>query len=348
MKFSYAETFQRFCSFVDRKPKDETMIAVLVDSTWLPDYAGISMLDFYFDSTIWLDVYTRLVQDLPGVVFLPGSWIEFGMAMEPSGWGTKIKLDKENPSAVFPFPGGLSAMVEEKVPDPETDGLMAIALNYRERMNPLLAERNMSPRIAATRGPLCVASHLLGVTELLMASQIERDKCKKLLENTTELCIRWLKAQLERMEKPAGIMVLDDVAGMFSPADVKEIVLPYLKRIFESFPGKIHIFHNDMPNANIYPDLATTGIDVFNFSYECSIEKAREKVGPDVILMGNIPPLDVLARGSADQVRRATREVLSKLPVCGPILVSAGGGVSPDTPTGNLKVMLEEVNEFSV
>lgn len=84
-------------------------------------------------------------------------------------------------------------------------------------------------------------------------------------------------------------------------------------------------------------------LDVFNFSHETDLERARQALGEEVILMGNLPPLDLLVRGTPDEVRSATADLIAKVDSLGPLLVSPGGGVSPDTPIGNLQAMAEVV-----
>jgi uroporphyrinogen decarboxylase len=162
----------------------------------------------------------------------------------------------------------------------------------------------------------------------------------RLVERTTDLCIRWLKSQLDRMDSPVAVLVLDDLAGMMSPADAERFSLPYLKRIFDAFPGLVHIFHNDSPNKAVYGGLAGIGMDVFNFSHEIDAEQARSLLGPDIVLMGNVAPLGVLVRGTPDDVRRETEELLDGLDRKGPLIVSPGGGVSPGTPISNLQALM--------
>jgi uroporphyrinogen decarboxylase len=341
----YQTTLATFERLVREKPRDRTMAALIIDSPWLPGYAGADTLDFFFDPAVWLTAHERAAADLPGVAFVPGTWMEYGMAAEPSGWGIPIRWSRTSPPAIRPHPGGLAALAAAEVPDPEIDGLMPAVLSHYERMTPILANRGMSPRMAAARGPLAVASHLTGVTELLMATQLEPEACLTLLEKTTELCIGWLQCQLERMEDPIGVMVLDDIVGMIGPEDAKKFALPLLRRIFESFPGMIHIYHNDTPNEKMLEGLATIGMDVFNFSHEIGLERARTALGDEVVLMGNLPPLDLLVRGTPEQVRAATGELIAGAARLGPLLVSPGGGVSPGTPIENLKAMLEVVQD---
>ena len=339
----YQTTLVTFERLVRERSRDRIMAALIIDSPWLPGYAGADTLDFYFDPAVWLAAHERAAADLPGVAFVPGTWMEYGMAAEPSGWGVPIRWSRISPPAIRPHPGGLAALAEAEVPDPEIDGLMPAILRHYERMAPLLADRGMSPRMAAARGPLAVASHLMGVTELLMATRLERDRCLSLLEKTTELCIRWLKGQLDRMDHPIGIMVLDDIVGMIGPEDAEELALPLLRRIFESFPDLLHIYHNDTPNEKMLEGLATIGMDVFNFSHEIDLEQARKALGDEVVLMGNLPPLDLLVRGTPEQVRGETEDLVAKAARLGPVIISPGGGVSPGTPIQNLKAMLEVV-----
>jgi uroporphyrinogen decarboxylase len=341
---TYLKTLDRFVSLVRDRRRDRTMAALIIDSPWLPGYAGVGTIDFYFDPDTWLRVWEQAHRDLPGAAFVPGSWIELGMAAEPSGWGVPIQWSDHQPPGLNHYPADLATLAEAPVPDPETDGLMPMILRQYERLKQPLADRGFPPRMAACRGPLAIASHLLGVTEILMATQLEPDACQKLFDKTTEICIRWLRAQLSRMDDPVGILVLDDLFGMMGPDDVAVFGLPRLKRIFDEFPQLIHVFHNDTPNDRVFPALATTGMDVFNFSHQTDLAKARQLLGPDIVLMGNLPPLDLLVRGTPDQVRHATRQHLDQLSEVGPLLISPGGGVSPGTPLENLQTMCHEIS----
>jgi uroporphyrinogen decarboxylase len=341
---SYQQTLAAFESIARNKTKDKTMPALIIDSPWLPGYASVNTLDFYFDTQTWLNVYYKVHQDLPCVAFIPGAWVEFGMAAEPSGWPVRIRWSKDSPPAIHPYPGCLEGLLRFDVPDPETDGLMPVVLRQYERVRPALKQKGLQPRIAAARGPLAVASHILGLTELLVATQTEIRECMALLEKTTELCIRWLTAQLQRMDDPLAVMVLDDIVGMLSPADAQKFALPLLKKIFRAFPDLIHIYHNDTPNESLLKPLAGVGIDVFNLSCNIDLHLARTLLGPDIVIMGNLAPLDLLVRGHPDEVHRAAKSLLEKLADFAPLVISAGGGVSPSTPIENLQAMAQTVN----
>jgi uroporphyrinogen decarboxylase len=339
------DTLGRWAQWVRAREPATTMTALIVDSPWLPNWAGVSTPAFLFDDTVWLDVYVRAQRELEGAVLLPGAWAELGMAAEPSGWGVPVRWPDRRTPEVRPSGLSIERLAEIETPDPEQDGLMPLVLRRYERMGPALRERGMAPRMAAARGPLTIASHLLGMTEFLMATLSERETAEALLDRTTELCIRWLEAQLARMEAPLGVLMLDDLTGLLSPDDAAAIAAPRLKRVFDRFPGLVHVFHNDTPNPAVYPALRGIGMDVFNLTHECDLAAARAALGPGVVLMGNLPPLDLLVRGTPDACRQATEVLLARLPEVGPVLVSPGGGISPGTPVENLQAVIAAVRD---
>ena len=49
----YQQTLAKFETIVRNRAKDQTMVALIIDSPWLPGYAGVSTLDFYFDRQTW-------------------------------------------------------------------------------------------------------------------------------------------------------------------------------------------------------------------------------------------------------------------------------------------------------
>ena len=76
--------------------------------------------------------------------------------------------------------------------------------------------------------------------------------------------------------------------------------------------------------------MASLGFDVLNFSHTIDIATAQAQM-PNVVLMGNVPPLDLMVRGTPDQVTAWARACIEKTGGRG-LILSTGGGVSPGTP----------------
>jgi uroporphyrinogen decarboxylase len=63
-------------------------------------------------------------------------------------------------------------------------------------------------------------------------------------------------------------------------------------------------------------------------------------------LMGNVNPLEIGVRGTPDEVREATLDVLEGAGGEG-VILSVGGGTSPGMPRDNIVAMLDALEEFN-
>ena len=59
---------------------DSVPVALIVDSPWLHGYAGVDTRDYCLFPEKWLDINVGLLERFPDAVWVPGFWVEFGMA----------------------------------------------------------------------------------------------------------------------------------------------------------------------------------------------------------------------------------------------------------------------------
>jgi uroporphyrinogen decarboxylase len=223
---------------------------------------------------------------------------------------------------------------------------MPLVLRLYEIMEERLQAEGLGIRMVAARGPMTLASWLVGVTPLMMGVAMDPGAVSRLLEMTTTTIIRWLQAQLDRLREPEGILLLDDVVGMVSPRHYETLIHPHLRRIFDQFEGLIRIYHNDTPCPRLLESLAEANFDVFNFSHEMDIGQVKAVMGHRVAMMGNVPPLDVGVRGTPADVAQWARKCLEKGAPGGGMILSFGGGVSGETPAGNIDALIEAAREW--
>lgn len=313
-------------------------VALIVDSPWIPGFVGISTLEYFTQPDSWLRANLEVVERFPDCVFIPGFWVEYGMAVEPSAFGCKVSWWKDTPASVSPVLKDISEVRGLGVPTIKNDGLMPFTLHLQRWAQKQIAPLGYSVRMVAARGPLTLATHLRGVTEFLTDIKIEPEHSHKLLDICTEIVVRWLKAQAENLPDVESILVLDDVVGLLSPTDYEEFAHPYLERIFGAFPDMLKLYHND---ANIEPfaeRLAQTGFDALNFSHNIDMSSLTERIGHSVGLIGNVPPLQVLAQGTPEDVAECASRCL--VVANGRMILSAGGGTSPGTPAENVDALV--------
>lgn len=325
---------------VDRQPLDQLPVSLIVDSPWLPGFLGISMLDYYTMPEVWLEANLKVELDFPEIIFLPGFWAEFGMCAEPSGFGCRTSFFPNRTPLVREILKSIDEVDRLVQPNPYEDGLMPFLLNFYQHMEPRVNDAGYLIKVVAARGPMTTASHIMGVTNFLLSIKLQPAKTHQLLRMTTKLVKDWLEAQANALKDVEGILVLDDIVGFVGPKDYQEFGHPYFAEIFSAYPNMVKFFHNDMDNPISFKYLREWPVDIFNFSHKIDIVKARELVGPDICLMGNVPPLAILVQGGPDEVREAAKICIQKHPQTG-LLLSAGGGTSPGTPGQNIRALIE-------
>lgn len=337
-------TWEHFKQAAKLGNPEKVPVALIVDSPWLPGYAGIDTRDYFLFPEKWLAINRGLLERFPEVVWIPGFWVEYGMAAEPSAFGAKLHFHADSPPSIAPVIEDLSFWAREIKPvNPQEDGLMPLVLRLYETMDARLHADGLGINMVAARGPMALASWLTGISPLMMEMAMNPDNVTRILEATTTTVIRWLQAQLDALHAPEGILVLDDIVGMVSKKHYETLIHPHLRRIFDEFDGLIRIYHNDTPCAHLYESLADANFDVFNFSHTADIAETHAKMGHRVALMGNVPPLDVGVRGTPDEVYQSARACVEKMAGKGGLILSFGGGVSPGTPPENIDALVRAV-----
>ncbi|RPI30961.1 MAG: uroporphyrinogen decarboxylase [Chloroflexota bacterium] len=317
----------------------QTPVALIVDSPWLPGYAGIDTRDYFLFQDCWLKANLDLLQRFPGVVWIPGFWVEYGMAAEPSAFGAKLRFYSDRPPSVEPISQDLSLWDGLKPADPHEDGLMPLAIRLYQAADQRLQAEGLGIKMVAARGPMTVASWLSGITPLMLEIAINPGRVASILDAATTTIIRWLHAQLDALRDPQGILLLDDVVGMVSRKHYERLVWPQLQRIFDEFNGLVRVYHNDTPCMHLVESLPKANFDVFNFSHEMDLAEVRARTKNQVALMGNVPPLEVGVRGTPEETYQWACRCLQKGGPSGMIL-SFGGGVSPGAKPENIDALL--------
>ncbi|QGY43636.1 uroporphyrinogen decarboxylase [Maribellus comscasis] len=322
---------------------EKPVTGFIIDSPWLPGWAGISILQYYSSEEIWFQANKKAIEAFPDILFLPGFWSEFGMCTEPSAFGAKLVWNDYN----LPHAGKVISDISEtgslKVPNPKTDGLLPFIIQRLVNYQKPIQEMGHEIKFAIARGPLNIASFLMGTTEFLMALMMDPENSHKLLDTITKFTVNWLEYQKEKFPSIEGILVLDDIVGFVGDDECKEFAVPYIKKIFTAFNSKINFFHNDAQGLISTPYLKEMGVQLFNFSFEHSMKEIRELAGPDVALIGNLPPRDVLAEGTPEQVKDETIKMVNDFGDKNRVIWSCGGGMPPNVSTENILIFKETI-----
>lgn len=342
------EQWEKLLAVIKGKVFEPLPVGFIIDSPWLPGWAGISAIDYFSNEQMWFEANLKAVRQFPDIIFLPGFWAEFGMCTEPSAFGAKcnwpspISNERGWQENGLPYADKIITDIQEVhslvKPNPKTDGLLPLVLKRLKHYQSQIEQAEHSIKFAVSRGPLNVASFLAGSTEFLMAIRTNPDQTRRLLGIVTDFIIDWLELQAETFPSIDGIFILDDIVGFLGEDDFKEAALPYLSRIFQSLDVTVKFFHNDAPGLVCAPYLPQISVNLFNFSFQHTLARMKELT--PVTLLGNIPTRDVLAAGRPEDVRNSVKAALESLPEKSRIILSCGGGMPPEVSTENIEAFL--------
>jgi uroporphyrinogen decarboxylase len=327
---------------------DQIPMAMIIDSPWIPGYVGVSHMDFFLNPDVWFESHLKIHREFPEVTFFPGWWMEYGMAAEPSALGSKIKFWQDNTPSEYHTLYHIEDI--EKFPEyeVEADAFMAMTLHRIRMQKQRVWDTGEIMPVVTARGPMCTAGFVRGTTDFMIDLVEKPEWAHKLLDLTTRLTIDWLKAQAKAIGRDVeGIFILDDIVGFVNEDHYQEFCHPYLKRICDAFPKDwIKTYHNDASIEACLDHLPDVGFNVLNWGKQTDIADVIDRVGGKICLMGNVNPLEVAVRGTPEEVRDATLDVLEKSGGKN-IILSVGGGTSPGMPRQNMRAMIDALAEFN-
>lgn len=314
----------------------------IIDCPWLPNWAGVKMIDYFTSEEVWYECHLKAARTFPDIWFLPGFWSEFGMCTEPSAFGARCTFpENEFPHAhkVIQSPDEIERLIK---PDPGKDGLLPFMLKRLDRYRSRIEKEGHQIRFSVSRGPLNIASYLMGTTEFLTLILMDPGKAHQLIRMITDFLIEWHDLQKSVVDSIDGIFMLDDLIGFMNGEQFAEFGLPYFKELYNR-PLSVKFLHNDAPCRESAPYLREAGVNLFNMGIDMNLNDVRALAGDGITLMGNLPPRDVMAAGTPEQIREKTRDMVSNWTDSRQILVSCGGGMPPGVTTQNIRALQEGV-----
>jgi MtaA/CmuA family methyltransferase len=198
------------------------------------------------------------------------------------------------------------------------------------------------PVLGWVEAPFQGASILRGLNEFMLDLYDDEVFIKELLDFSTELGVKFGKAQIEAGADMVGIG--DSVATLVSPNIYVEYILPYTKKLVAQLKDGSNIkvkYHICGDATHLLDLIAEIQADIVNIDSKVDIETAFRKLKGKTCVKGNIDPVNVLLNGTPHTITEQVKKVLSK--VEGSFILSPGCEVPKDTPFENLASLVESV-----
>jgi uroporphyrinogen decarboxylase len=167
----------------------------------------------------------------------------------------------------------------------------------------------------------------------------------KLMGKLATVVGEYLRAQAQ-----AGAQVLqvfDSWIGALSPDDYREHVLPYSRRAIEiASEAGVPIIHFGTETAGILELIKETGGDVIGVDWRIDLDVARQRLGDDVAIQGNLDPIALFAPWP--ELKKRAQRVLDQAGGRPGHIFNLGHGILPQTPVDNVKRLVDFVHEYTL
>jgi len=187
-------------------------------------------------------------------------------------------------------------------------------------------------------GPCAEGADLRGINNLMTDFFDDAAFVRDLFEFVLEMELRFARAQVDAGADIIGVG--DAAASLVGPQIYDEFVWPFEKRLVDGLHAmgtrvRLHICGN---TRRILAGMGTLGCEIVDIDYPSPLTEARQKMGPNQVLLGNLNPVQGLRAGTPDSVRAGIAQCHHD---AGPrYIVGAGCEVPRDTPPENVRALV--------
>jgi uroporphyrinogen decarboxylase len=154
--------------------------------------------------------------------------------------------------------------------------------------------------------------------------------------------LAYLSAQVQAGAQ--AVQVFDSWVGALDPDDYGRFVLPTMREIFGGIAAtEVPSIHFGVGTGELLTLMREAGADVVGVDWRVPLHEARERIGFDVAVQGNLDPAVCLAPWEA--VEGKALAVLRRAAGRPGHIFNLGHGVLPDTPPETLQRLVDLVHE---
>ena len=258
-------------------------------------------------------------------------------AREASGYGADIIYFDDQPPAIDES----NALLADKSTFKQLKPLDLFREGSRT-LDRIRAVERFAESVGQTRliegwieGPCAESADIRGINHLMTDFLDDPGFVTELFDFVTENAIRFAKAQVEAGAELIGVG--DAAASLVGPKLYEQFVLPFEQKLISAIHGfgakvRLHICGN---TNRISAMMAWSGTDFIDLDSMVDIAKARDAMGPEQVIAGNIDPVKIARNGTPELI-------VEKLAACRAAagtkyIITAGCEVPRGTPPENMR-----------
>ena len=205
------------------------------------------------------------------------------------------------------------------------------------------------PLIGFAGAPFTLASYLIEggpSREFLHTKRFMREEpaaWDALMARLSDITAEYVNGQIAAGAQ--AVQLFDSWVGTLSPADYRDSVLPYSRRVIERLAPGVPVIHFGTGTAGLLHLMKAAGGDVIGLDWRVEIGPTWQRLGYDVAVQGNLDPAILLA--SLGEIRRRVTEILEAVAGRPGHIFNLGHGVHKETPVDHVIALVDMVHELS-
>ncbi|HDZ62486.1 MAG TPA: uroporphyrinogen decarboxylase [Nitrospirae bacterium] len=172
-----------------------------------------------------------------------------------------------------------------------------------------------------------------------------------LMEKVTVTVIEYLKSQIKAGAQ--AVQLFDTWAGIFSPGDYREYVLPYVRKVIDVIKSwqsgeagePVPVIYFVGACSGLLEEIKTSGADVTGIDWRINMDDAIKRLGNVSSVQGNLDPCALFL--PHEQIKKRVKDILERSSSARGHIFNLGHGVLPETPVENVIAMVRMVHELS-
>lgn len=270
--------------------------------------------------------------------------VPFDLCIEAEALGCEINVYAHSEDILYPT-------IKEKIIHNEEEMEITIPpdLVTRGRV-PLMKETikllkneigNDVPVGSYVLGPFTLAGQIMELNDLLKLSFKKPDKVGKLLDVLADAIVLIAKEFESAGSDYVTVREMGATSDVLSPRGFKNLILPYLKKIFSEVKGNT-VLHICGKTNDIVPFMVESGAKAISVDQKNDLVETRKKIGSNALVFGNYDPYNVLVTGDEEIIRTTMRKCIDD----GASAVWPGCDIWPTVPPENMKIMMDEIINY--
>ncbi len=265
------------------------------------------------------------------------------LIIEAEALGATIDFRADMPEPMWPL------VAQPLFPTPDAVTIPSGAFTKRGKL-PLVCDalRELKTRVGARSavgafipGPFTLALYVVEYNALLTSVKHSPDAVARALDAFTAILIPVANAYQDAGADFITIHEMGGSPGVVGPRAFEELILPRLQRIVRaiSAPTILSVCGNTNQAMEL---LAQAGANALHVEHTNDLARSREILGRDVLLFGNLDPVQVIAQGDAEKIRAAVQRAAN----AGVDAVMPGCDLYLQTPAENLRALIEATRQL--